>query len=87
VPQPEGPSKQASPKLEDLVSKITELNLLEVAELSDLLKRRLNLPDAPIMAMGVAPAAAAPPPEVCIKLYKILIWVIPIFVSILFTKL
>lgn len=50
-----------SPKIEKIVSEITTLNLLEVSELSQVLKRRLNLPDAPVMPMGgfamAAPAA------------------------------
>lgn len=35
---------------------------MEVSELSDLLKKRLNLPDAPMMPVGFA-AAAAPEEE------------------------
>lgn len=41
-----------NPKIDKIVNDITALNLIEVAELSDLLKKRLNLPDAPIMPMG-----------------------------------
>jgi hypothetical protein len=62
VPQPEGEAKKFSPKIENLVNEITKLNLMEVGELSDLLKRRLNLPDAPLMPVGgfpSLPAAAA----------------------------
>lgn len=63
MPQPEGEAKIFSPKIENLVNEITKLNLIEVGELSDLLKKRLNLPDAPLMPMGgfspVAVAAAA----------------------------
>jgi large subunit ribosomal protein L7/L12 len=63
VPQPEGEAKKFSPKIENLVNEITKLNLSEVGELSDLLKKRLNLPDAPLMPMGglsplLAPVAA-----------------------------
>lgn len=50
-----------SPKIEKLVTDISNLSLLEVSELSQVLKRRLNLPDAPVMPMGgfamAAPAA------------------------------
>lgn len=62
VPQPEGEAKKFSPKIENLVNEITKLNLIEVGELSDLLKKRLNLPDAPLMPVGgfpLVPAAAA----------------------------
>lgn len=52
VPQPEGEAKKFSAKIENLVNEITKLNLIEVGELSDLLKKRLNLPDAPLMPMG-----------------------------------
>ncbi|CAL7935471.1 unnamed protein product [Xylocopa violacea] len=44
-------------KIELIANQIISLNLIEVAQLSDLLKKRLNLPDAPMMSMGsfVAP--------------------------------
>lgn len=41
-----------NPKIDKIANDITALNLIEVAELSDLLKKRLNLPDAPVMPMG-----------------------------------
>jgi len=59
VPQPEGEAKKFSPKIENLVNEITKLNLIEVGELSDLLKKRLNLPDAPLMPVGGFPPVAA----------------------------
>ncbi|XP_018402889.1 PREDICTED: 39S ribosomal protein L12, mitochondrial [Cyphomyrmex costatus] len=40
------------PKIDKIANDITALNLIEVAQLSDLLKKRLNLPDAPIMPVG-----------------------------------
>lgn len=52
IPVPEGVEKPASPKIEKIVSEITNLNLLEVSELSQVLKKRLNLPDAPMMPAG-----------------------------------
>ncbi|XP_049869590.1 39S ribosomal protein L12, mitochondrial [Pectinophora gossypiella] len=61
VPVPEGVDKPVSPKIEKLFTEITSLNLLEVSELSQVLKKRLNLPDAPVMPMGgfaMAPVAA-----------------------------
>ncbi|CAH3896541.1 39S ribosomal protein L12, mitochondrial [Pieris brassicae] len=61
IPPPEGVDKPVSAKLEKIVSDITNLSLLEVSELSQVLKRRLNLPDAPVMPMGGF--AMAPPAE------------------------
>ena len=52
IPVPKGVDKPASPKIDKIAQEITALNLLEVAELSDLLKKRLNLPDAPVMPAG-----------------------------------
>ncbi|XP_058804436.1 large ribosomal subunit protein bL12m [Phymastichus coffea] len=52
IPVPEGTEKPMNPKIDKLAQEITALNLLEVAELSDLLKKRLNLPDAPAMPVG-----------------------------------
>lgn len=61
IPVPEGSDKPANPKLIKIVTDISQLNLLEVSELSSLLKKTLNLPDAPMMpafAMaGPGPAA------------------------------
>ncbi|XP_057331897.1 39S ribosomal protein L12, mitochondrial [Microplitis mediator] len=58
IPAPEGTDGPLSPKIEKLVQDITALNLIEVAQLSDVLKKRLNLPDAPVMAVGsMAPKA------------------------------
>lgn len=63
IPVPEGADKPADPKLSSIVNQIAGLNLLEVSELSSLLKKKLNLPDTAMMpAMGFAqgPAAGAP---------------------------
>lgn len=62
IPVPEGAEKPVSAKIDQIAKQITGLNLIEVAELSDLLKRRLNLPDAPVMPAGGF--AAAPKEEV-----------------------
>lgn len=43
---------EVSSKIDQIANQITSLNLIEVAQLSDLLKKRLNLPDAPMMPMG-----------------------------------
>ncbi|KAL0893358.1 hypothetical protein ABMA27_014945 [Loxostege sticticalis] len=63
IPVPEGVDKPVSPKIEKLVEEITTLNLLEVSELSQVLKRRLNLPDAPVMPVGGFAVSAAPAQE------------------------
>ncbi|KAJ3654603.1 hypothetical protein Zmor_013779 [Zophobas morio] len=62
IPPPSDADKPISPKIEKLVTEISQLNLLEVSELSGALKKRLNLPDAPVMPMGGF-AAAAPAEE------------------------
>lgn len=62
IPTPEGVDKPFNPKLDNIVSQIATLNLLEVSELSTLLKKKLNLPDtammAPMQFAGSAPAAS-----------------------------
>lgn len=49
IPVPEGINQPPNPKLLNIVNEISTLNLLEVSELSKLLKKTLNLPDAPMM--------------------------------------
>ncbi|XP_076622286.1 mitochondrial ribosomal protein L12 [Colletes latitarsis] len=44
--------QEINSKIDQIANQIISLNLIEVAQLSDLLKKRLNLPDAPIMPMG-----------------------------------
>ncbi|EFN61816.1 39S ribosomal protein L12, mitochondrial [Camponotus floridanus] len=51
-PPPSGVDKPVDPKIDKIANDISALNLIEVAQLSDLLKKRLNLPDAPVMPMG-----------------------------------
>ncbi|XP_012261754.2 39S ribosomal protein L12, mitochondrial [Athalia rosae] len=63
IPHPEGVEKPVSPKIDRIATDITALSLLEVAELSDVLKRRLNLPDAPVMPIGGFAGLAAPKAE------------------------
>ncbi|XP_059607908.1 large ribosomal subunit protein bL12m [Phlebotomus argentipes] len=64
LPPQEGSNAPENPKLVKLVNEIAALNLLEVSELSGLLKTKLNLPDASFMPMaGVGVAAAAPADE------------------------
>jgi len=55
--------KQYPQKIESLVSDISKLTLLEVADLNELLKKTLNIQDAPMMAMGAMPTGAAAPKE------------------------
>ena len=52
-----------SPKLEKIVEEICGLNLLEVADLTELLQKRLNLNPA-ILAQSFAPAQGAVPAQV-----------------------
>lgn len=60
IPTPDGVERAANPKLQKLVTEISHLNLLEVSELSSLLKKTLNLPDAPMMpAFGAFPVGGA----------------------------
>ena len=63
-------SAQAAPaadKLQRIVDDISQLTLLEVAALNQLLKKTLNIPDAPVVSYGAAPAAA--PKEVSAQDY------------------
>lgn len=59
VPKPEGHDSSPNPKLQAIVDNIATLNLLEVSELSSLLKKTLNLPDAPMVAYGGGSFAAS----------------------------
>ncbi|XP_053680649.1 39S ribosomal protein L12, mitochondrial [Anopheles nili] len=78
MPVPEGTEKPADPKLVSIVDSIARLNLLEVSELSTLLKRKLNLPDTAMMPAGfgafaggaAAPAAVADEEEAAPKVVK-----------------
>lgn len=46
-------------KIEQIANQIVSLNLIEVAQLSELLKKRLNLPDAmPMSSFVAAPVKA-----------------------------
>jgi len=49
-----GQEKFYSVKISDLVDRIAALTLIEVNDLNELLKKRLNLPDMPAMMMGGA---------------------------------
>lgn len=52
IPPPSNIDKPLSPKIEQLVNAISNLTLIEVSELSGGLKKRLNLPDAPMFPIG-----------------------------------
>jgi large subunit ribosomal protein L7/L12 len=60
-PSPDGQEKNYSEKISRLVDQIANLTLVEVSELNDLLKKRLNIPDVPMMGgfVAAAPGAAA----------------------------
>ncbi|KAM6904570.1 large ribosomal subunit protein bL12m [Xenentodon cancila] len=60
TPPLDGAPKQYSPKIQQLVSDIASLTLLEVSDLNELLKKTLNIQDVGMMAMGAVAASAAP---------------------------
>lgn len=72
IPVPEGSDKPANPKLDTIVNQIATLNLLEVSELSSLLKRKLNIPDTAMMPMGFSGAAAAAPGKIFTKTFHLI---------------
>lgn len=53
-----------SEKIQNIVSSISQLTLVEVADLNQLLKKTLNIPDAPVMAVGAGMPMAAAAPQV-----------------------
>lgn len=64
IPPPtfEGEAKRYAPKIEKIVTDISQLTLLEVADLNELLKKTLNIPDAPAMMFSSAAGQAAAKP-------------------------
>jgi ribosomal protein L7/L12 len=60
VPEPDGSAKTYPDKLHAIVDHISQLTLLETAQLNELLKSKLNIPDAPVMPVGFA---GAPPTQ------------------------
>lgn len=61
TPPLDGAPKQYSPKIQQLVSDIANLTLIEVSDLNELLKKTLNIQDVGMMAMGsmaATPSAA-----------------------------
>jgi len=59
IPPPmfEGEEKKYPVKIQKLVDEITELTLVEVADLNELLKKTLKLPDVPAMSFSAMPIA------------------------------
>lgn len=64
LPNADPTAKKTYPeKISTIVEQIAKLNLLEVADLNELLKKRLNISDAPVMMAGGPSPAAAPVEE------------------------
>ncbi|XP_046394123.1 39S ribosomal protein L12, mitochondrial [Ischnura elegans] len=57
MPKTENEPKVESAKLNRIVNDIASLNLIEVSELSALLRKTLNLPDTPMMAISQSVAS------------------------------
>jgi len=55
--------KQYPENIRKIVSDISQLTLLEVSELNELLKKTLNISDTPMMAFGAMPTASQPAAE------------------------
>lgn len=68
IPPPslDGQPKEYSSKIRNLVDEISKLNLIEVSDLNELLRKKLNIKDVPMSFAGSfgpgAPAAAAAAP-------------------------
>lgn len=60
TPPLDGAPKQYSPKIQQLVSDIASLTLLEVSDLNELLKKTLNIQDVGMMPMGAVAGLATP---------------------------
>uniref|UniRef100_A0A3B3TLV1 Large ribosomal subunit protein bL12m n=2 Tax=Poecilia latipinna TaxID=48699 RepID=A0A3B3TLV1_9TELE len=60
TPALDGAPKEYSPKIQQLVSDIASLTLLEVSDLNELLKKTLNIQDVGMMPMGAMGASAVP---------------------------
>ncbi|KAL4750867.1 hypothetical protein BDW72DRAFT_175136 [Aspergillus terricola var. indicus] len=56
----EAPAAPANPKITQIVDQISQLNLLETADLVASLKSRLNIPDLPVGGFAMAPGAGGP---------------------------
>ncbi|XP_054891060.1 39S ribosomal protein L12, mitochondrial isoform X1 [Poeciliopsis prolifica] len=60
TPPLDGAPKEYSPKIQQLVSDIASLTLIEVSDLNELLKKTLNIQDVGMMPMGAMAASAVP---------------------------
>ncbi|XP_029294309.1 large ribosomal subunit protein bL12m [Cottoperca gobio] len=71
TPPVDGAPKQYSPRIQELVTNIASLTLLEVSDLNELLKKTLNIQDIGMMPMGAmaagVPAAAVEEEEAPVK--------------------
>ncbi|KAL4932655.1 mitochondrial 54S ribosomal protein bL12m [Aspergillus undulatus] len=56
----EAAAAPTNPKITQIVDQISQLNLLETADLVASLKSRLNIPDLPVGGFAMAPGAGAP---------------------------
>ncbi|KAL4790789.1 ribosomal protein L7/L12, C-terminal/adaptor protein ClpS-like protein [Aspergillus venezuelensis] len=56
----EAAAAPVNPKITQIVDQISQLNLLETADLVASLKSRLNIPDLPVGGFAMAPGAGAP---------------------------
>ncbi|GAB7337541.1 hypothetical protein MBLNU457_g2859t3 [Dothideomycetes sp. NU457] len=57
-----GAAASSNPKISTIVDQISQLTLLETADLVSTLKKRLNIPDMPMGGFAAAPAAAQAAP-------------------------
>lgn len=57
----DGQAKTFAPKIQQLVDQIASLNLIEVADLNELLRIKLNIKDVPVSYAAPAGGAAAAP--------------------------
>lgn len=63
LPSTDDGIKEYSPKIQNLVDEISKLTILEVSDLNQLLKKTLNISDAPVMMAGAVAGVAAPKEE------------------------
>ncbi|VDP53053.1 unnamed protein product [Soboliphyme baturini] len=60
VPSADGEEKTFAPKISEIVDSITRLTLVEISELNEALKKRLNLPEFSAMSYSPQMNTAAP---------------------------
>ena len=58
-PQFEGQPREYSSKIQQLVDQISQLNLLEVSDLNELLRKKLNIKDVAMTSFAASPATQA----------------------------